>query len=68
MLNYSFRTKNAKQNNRLLLWLTVPFGYFAEDSRKQDALVSNKIQYKQQEDYLTALQKQQRKDWLGIYT
>ena len=58
--------QNAKQNNRLHLWLTVPFCYFAEDSRKHDVLVSNKIQYKQQKDYLTALQKQQKKDWLGI--
>ena len=34
---------------------------FAGDSRKQEVLVSNKIQYKQQKDYLTALQKKQQK-------
>ena len=34
---------------------------FAGDSRKQEVLVSNKIQYKQQKDYLTALQRNNKK-------
>ena len=34
---------------------------FAGDSRKQEGLVSNEIQYKQQKDYLTALQRNNKK-------
>ena len=53
--------QSAKQNNRLHLWLTVPFCYFAEDSRKQDVLVSNKIQYKQQKRLPDSTTKKQQK-------